>query len=231
MRAAGISHSTIQPPAPRAAAVADNRDTMSAATTTKLDLNDTAAKKQALQRVQSVIPVVPFKGVDAFFDIGGLLGNPAELQLCLDLIVHAVTPFINEVDSIGCFDARGFLFAPYLGALFQKKVFMLRKPDKMPSVSDTIEYFKEYKGDNATGGDRLSIQSYAITKGDRVLLVDDLLATGGTVEAGIRLVQQAGGKVAGAIFVVEIGVIQGRERALKVAPDAHIISLLTEKDF
>lgn len=200
-------------------------------TATKLDLNDAASKTQALKRIQSVIPVVPFKGVDAFFDIGGLLGNPAELQLALDVLVHEITPFIDEVDSIGCFDARGFLFGPYLGALFQKKVFMLRKPDKMPSVSDTIEYFKEYKGDNATGGDHLSIQSHAIKKGDRVLLVDDLLATGGTVEAGIRLVQQAGGSVTGSIFIVEIGVIGGRQRALNAAPGSRIISLLTEKDF
>ncbi|TYZ63951.1 hypothetical protein PybrP1_000355 [[Pythium] brassicae (nom. inval.)] len=199
--------------------------------TSKADLNDATAKAQALQRVRDVIPVVPFKGVDAFFDIGGLLGHPAELQIALDLLAHAVAPLADGVDSIGCFDARGFLFGPYLGALFQKKVFMLRKPDKMPSVSDTIEYFKEYKGDNATGGDHLSIQSHAVAKGDRVLLVDDLLATGGTVEAGIRLVQQAGGSVAASLFVVEIGVIGGRARALKAAPDAHIISLLTEKDF
>jgi adenine phosphoribosyltransferase len=198
------------------------------------DLTDAEQRKQALTEVAKAIPVVPFKGVDAFFDIGGLLAQPAQLETAIELFASAIEPFIDEIDAIGCFDARGFLFAPSLGVRFQKKVFMLRKPDKMPSVSDTIEYFKEYQGDNATGGDHLSIQKYAVSPGDRVLLVDDLLATGGTVEAGIRLVQQAGGKIAGALFVVEIGVIHGRERAEKAAEDLNkdrIISLLTEKDF
>ncbi|KAG1690088.1 hypothetical protein DVH05_028424 [Phytophthora capsici] len=199
---------------------------------TKLNLDDPEVKKQALAGLAKTIPVVPFKGVE-FFDVGGLLANPEKLQLTFDLFVNAVTPFIDQVDAIGCFDARGFLFAPYLGALFQKRVFMLRKPDKMPSVSDTIEYFKEYKGDNSEGGDHLSIQTYAVNKGDRVLLVDDLLATGGTCEAGIRLVQQAGASVTACIFVVEIGVLDGRGRAIKASTGekTEIISLLTEKDF
>ncbi|KAE9188780.1 hypothetical protein PF005_g19920 [Phytophthora fragariae] len=111
-----------------------------------------------------------FKGVE-FFDVGGVLVNPEKLQLTFDLFVQAVAPFKDEVDAIGCFDARGFLFAPYLGALFQTCVFMLRKTDKMPSISDAIEYFKEYKGDNSEGGDHLSIQPYAVNKGDHVLLV------------------------------------------------------------
>ncbi|KAE9179070.1 hypothetical protein PF004_g25281 [Phytophthora fragariae] len=90
----------------------------------------------------------PKKGVE-FFDVSGLLANPEKLQLTFDHFVQAVVPFMNEVDAIGCFDARGFLFAPYLFALFQTRVCMLRKPDKMPSVSDTIEYFKGYKCDNS----------------------------------------------------------------------------------
>ncbi|EEY59064.1 adenine phosphoribosyltransferase, putative [Phytophthora infestans T30-4] len=199
---------------------------------TKLKFDDPEVKRQALAGLTKTIPVVPFKGVE-FFDVGGLLANPEKLQLTFDLFEHAVAPFMDQVDAIGCFDARGFLFAPYLGALFQKRVFMLRKPDKMPSVSDTIEYFKEYKGDNGVGGDHLSIQTYAVNKGDHVLLVDDLLATGGTCEAGIRLVQQAGASVKACVFVVEIGVLDGRGRAIKASSDekTQIISLLTEKDF
>lgn len=197
------------------------------------ELNTPEQKKAALAAVAAAIPVVPFKGVD-FFDIGGLLAQPKELATAIELFAAAIEPYIDEIDAIGCFDARGFLFAPSLGVRFQKKVFMLRKPDKMPSVGHTIEYFKEYKGDNATGGDHLSMQTYAIESGDRVLLVDDLLATGGTVEAGIRLVQQAGGKIAGALFVVEIAPIGGRARAENAAEGldkTRIVSLLTEKDF
>ncbi|CAH0474738.1 unnamed protein product [Peronospora belbahrii] len=200
---------------------------------TKQNLNDPKVQKEALQSLVKTIPIVPFKGV-AFYDIGGLLANPKMLQLTFDLFVHAVTPLMDQIDAIGCFDARGFLFAPYLGAFFQKRVFMLRKPDKMPNVSDTIEYFKEYKGDHSDGGgDHLSIQAYTVNKEDRVILVDDLLATGGTCEAGIRLVQQAGASVIASIFVIEIQALGGRARAIKASTDhkAQIISLLTEKDF
>ncbi|KAE9333516.1 hypothetical protein PF008_g14412 [Phytophthora fragariae] len=111
---------------------------------------------------------------------------------------------MNEVDAIGCFDARGFLFAPYLVALFQTRVFMLRKPDKMPSVSDTIEYFKG----------TTSFCSWT------------------TCEVGIRFVQQAGASVPTCIFMVEIAV-RGRGRAIKTSTDekTQVISLLTEKDF
>ncbi|CAI5701267.1 hypothetical protein KXD40_007052 [Peronospora effusa] len=203
-----------------------------ASTTKKLNLADPEIKKQALKSVAMTIPIVPYKGVD-FFDIGGLLANPVNFQLTFDLFVHIVTPFIHQVDTIGCFDARGFLFGPYLGTFFQKRVFMLRKPDKMPNISDTIDYWKEYQGDNTTGGDSLSIQTYAVKKKDRVLLVDDLLATGGTCEAGIRLVQQAGASVIASIFVIEISELNGRERAIKASTDKkiRIMSLLTEKDF
>ncbi|KAE9203177.1 hypothetical protein PF002_g21015 [Phytophthora fragariae] len=133
-----------------------------------------------------------FKGVE-FFDVGGVLVNPEKLQLTFDLFVQAVAPFKDEVDAIGCFDARGFLFAPYLGALFQTCVFMLRKTDKMPSISDAIEYFKEYKGDNSEGGDHLSIQPYAVNKGDHVLLVYDVRdrhpprTVGGHLRHGLHL--------------------------------------------
>uniref|UniRef100_M4C3D8 adenine phosphoribosyltransferase n=1 Tax=Hyaloperonospora arabidopsidis (strain Emoy2) TaxID=559515 RepID=M4C3D8_HYAAE len=140
---------------------------------------------------------------------------------------------MDRVDAIGCMDARGFLFAPYLGVHFRKPVFMLRKPDKMPSVEHTVEYFKEYKGDSSGGGDFLSIQTYAVKKGDRVLLVDDLLATGGTCEAAIHLIQQAGASVTACTFVVEISGLNGRGRASKTSTNEQIrfILLLTEKDF
>lgn len=198
----------------------------------KLNFDDPKIKKQVLADLAGTIPIVPFKGVE-FFDIGGLLANPEKLQLTFDLLVHLVSPFRDQVDAIGCFDARGFLFGPFLGAFFQKRVFMLRKPDKMPSVSDTIEYFKEYKGDNSDGSNSLSIQTYAVNTGDRVLLIDDLLATGGTCEAGIHLVQQAGASVTICIFVIEISELNGRLRAIKASTNekTQILSMLTSKDF
>ena len=157
---------------------------------TELNLDDPKVQQHALAGLAATIPVVPFKGVE-FFDVGGLLANPEKLQLTFELFVHALTPLMDRVDAIGCVDARGFLFAPYLGVHCHEPVIILHKPDKMPSVGHTVEYFKEYKGDSSGGGDFLSIQTYAVKKGDEVLLVDDLLETGGTCEAAIRLVEHA----------------------------------------
>ena len=155
---------------------------------TELNLDVPRVKQHALAGLAVTIPVVPFKGVE-FFDVGGLLANPEKLTF--ELFVHALTPLMDRVDAIGCMDARGFLFAPYLGVHCHEPVIILHKPDKMPSVGHTVEYFKEYKGDSSGGGDFLSIQTYAVKKGDEVLLVDDLLATGVTCEAAIRLVEHA----------------------------------------
>jgi adenine phosphoribosyltransferase len=193
-----------------------------------VDFVDENKKKHARKVIASVIPIVPFKGIQGFMDIGGLLANPRHLHLTFQMLLHEIQIFQHVIDSIGCFDARGFLFAPFLGVQLKKKVFMLRKPDKMPNVSDTIEYFKEYKGDNQiSGGDHLSIQQHAVKEGEKVLLVDDVLATGGTVEAGIKLVQKAGGKIVACAFIAEIKALNGRQRAIEAVTSSLSSSSLS----
>lgn len=90
--------------------------------------------------VQQCIPMVPFKGINKFADIGGLLANPNAFIACIDLLEDALQGI--AFTSIGCFDARGFLFGPMLATRMNKKVFMLRKQGKMPRVSHQVSYSK-----------------------------------------------------------------------------------------
>ena len=97
-----------------------------------------------MARIVATIPSCSFKGIDCFYDIGGLLANPVALQGCMDLVIERYQSCADSFCSIGCFDARGFLFGPILGLALKKKVFMLRKPNKMPNVAKTWEYTKVY---------------------------------------------------------------------------------------
>ncbi|KDO21544.1 hypothetical protein SPRG_13354 [Saprolegnia parasitica CBS 223.65] len=187
----------------------------------------TTTTEQQLAKVAACIPIVPFKGV-AFYDIGGLLAHPAEFALCMDLLEAYLAPLAEKFSAIGCFDARGFLFGPLLGVRLQKKVFMLRKEGKMPRVANTVTYGKEYSGDNGHGLDSLSIQDGAVAPGDAVILIDDLMATGGTMNAGVELVKQAGGSVLMCMCLIELGALKGRDAIIKNHPDTPFYTLLSE---
>ncbi|OQR90701.1 adenine phosphoribosyltransferase [Thraustotheca clavata] len=179
------------------------------------------------KQVAACIPIVPFKGV-AFYDIGGLLANPTEFALCMDLLVELLTPLCDKFSAIGCFDARGFLFGPLLGYRLNKKVFMLRKEGKMPRVIDTVTYGKEYTGDNKHGLDSLSIQEGSVNAGDSVILIDDLMATGGTMNAGVELIKRAGGSVLMCVCLIELGALNGRQAITMNHPDTPFFTLLSE---
>ena len=143
-----------------------------------------------LQQLAAIMPLVPFKGIQ-FLDIGYLLAHPDKMALCIDLLLAKLEPYKDEFSAIGCFDARGFLFGPILGLRLGKKVFMLRKPGKMPRVAYTVQYRKEYASDTKTGYDELCIQEGVLEQGEKVLLVDDVMATGGTMAAGVELVNKS----------------------------------------
>ncbi|OQR87021.1 adenine phosphoribosyltransferase [Achlya hypogyna] len=187
----------------------------------------TPETKSELAQVAQRIPIVPFKGVD-FYDIGGLLAHPREFGLCMDLLEARLAPIADKFSAIGCFDARGFLFGPLLGLRLNKKVFMLRKEGKMPRVVNTVTYGKEYKGDNGHGLDSLSIQEGAVEKGESVILIDDLMATGGTMNAGVELVKQAGGSVLLCMCLIELGALKGRDAITTNHPDTPFYTLLSE---
>ena len=166
-------------------------------------------REQQLDEILRVIPVVPFKGIEKFYDINGILNCPAEFKMAMDLIVeHCQTV---DFDIIGCIDARGFLFGPVIGLALNKPVFMFRKNGKMPNSIVGDVYSKEYKSD--TDGERLSITEGLIgEKYKKVLIIDDLAATGGTFIAAANLVSYCGGEVVECACVIELQCLNARQK-------------------
>lgn len=149
------------------------------------------------------IPDFPKKGI-VFKDIMPLLGDKDALRYMVDaMFVHF---FGKRIDKVVSAEARGFIFGPavayHLGAGFVA----VRKPGKLPYKTRQVTYDLEY------GTDTLTMHEDALKKGDHVLLVDDLLATGGTMAATAELVEQMGGVVMGAGFIIELSFLKGREK-------------------
>lgn len=160
------------------------------------------------------IPDFPKPGIQ-FKDITPLLAEPAAFAHCVDLL--AVKYRGQAIDVIAAAEARGFLFAAPLALALQKPFVPLRKPGKLPYKTLFSKYDLEY------GTAELHVHTDGIAAGKRVLLVDDLLATGGTMQAAVNLVGMAGGEVAGIAFVIELAFLGGRE---KLKP-AEVFSLIT----
>jgi len=178
------------------------------------------------REIASVTPYYPFKGIDRFYDIGGFLKHPAVFQKAVDAIVERYRG--QQIDSIGAFDARGFILAPPVALALNLPLFMLRKKGKMPNAVSGSQYTKEYA--SKEGDDVLCIQRGAVEKGDRVLLIDDLVATGGTLLAGIELVKGFGGNVVECACVVELTQLNARARFVKEGHgDIPIWGLISEK--
>jgi adenine phosphoribosyltransferase len=137
-----------------------------------------------------------------FKDIAPLLAKPVEAKR---LTEHMSKQWQGKIDSIGGFDARGFIFGAMLAYEMELPFFMLRKKGKLPGKCKVVSYDLEY------GSASLEIQVGAVKRGARVLLIDDLLATGGTALAGCKLVESLGGKVAGLQFVIELKDLSGRQ--------------------
>jgi adenine phosphoribosyltransferase len=159
------------------------------------------------------IPDFPKPGI-LFKDITPLLAEPAALQYTIDQFAKHYP--VSSVDAVAAAEARGFLFAAPLALRLQKPLIPLRKPGKLPYQTHTLAYDLEY------GRAELQIHIDAVVNGTRVLLIDDLLATGGTMQAGCSLVETAGGTVAGCAFLIELAFLKGRQR---LAPH-EVFSLL-----
>ncbi len=149
------------------------------------------------------IPDFPKPGI-MFKDITPLLAVPRALTTTIDVLAARYPP--DTIDAIGAVEARGFLFATPLAIRLQKPLFPMRKPGKLPYQTLSASYDLEY------GAAELHIHVDAIKPGDRVLLVDDLLATGGTMRAGCNLVEKVGAVVAGCAFVIELSFLKGRDK-------------------
>ncbi|MBN9118135.1 MAG: adenine phosphoribosyltransferase [Planctomycetes bacterium] len=160
------------------------------------------------------VPDFPKPGV-LFKDIMPLLANPAAFEFAIDALCSHYPA--SGVDAIAAAEARGFLFAAPMALQMKKPLVPLRKPGKLPGATRSFKYELEY------GSAELHVHYDAIATGARVLLVDDVLATGGTMAAACKLVEEAGGSVVGCVFLIELLFLNGR------APLAgrDVFSLLT----
>ena len=148
-----------------------------------------------------------------FRDITPLLADPAALRGVIDALVAQARSF-GPVDAVLGIEARGFIFAPAIAMALDAGFVPVRKAGKLPASSYTTSYELEY------GSAELEIHRDALKPGDRVLVVDDVLATGGTMLAAADLVKQAGAQVAGNLVVIELQFLGGLERLQPVGCSA-----------
>jgi adenine phosphoribosyltransferase len=149
------------------------------------------------------VPDFPKPGIN-FYDITTLLKDPAGLAAVLQALRK---PFEGEqIDIVVGIEARGFMFAPSIAQALNAGFVPVRKPGKLPAAVESEEYALEY------GFDRLEIHRDAIQPGQRVLIVDDVLATGGTAAAVCNLVKRVGGDLRGLSFVIELDFLNGRQK-------------------
>jgi adenine phosphoribosyltransferase len=156
-----------------------------------------------LKKLIREVPDFPKVGIN-FYDITTLLKHPEGLRRTVDALCAEFRD--DKIDTVIGIEARGFIFAPaiayHLGAGFVP----VRKPKKLPAECASISYELEY------GQDTLEIHRDAVGAGHRVLIADDLLATGGTARAVVDLVEGLGGKVVGLAFVIELEFLPGRKK-------------------
>jgi adenine phosphoribosyltransferase len=139
-----------------------------------------------------------------FKDITPLLSEPRAFQYAIDKFVEHYRT--EKVDVIAAAEARGFLFAAPLALRMSKPLVPLRKPGKLPHQTHSLRYDLEY------GSAELQLHVDAVTPGARVLLVDDVLATGGTMKASCDLIRKAGGEVVGCAFLIDLTFLGGRDK-------------------
>ena len=145
----------------------------------------------------------PIKGV-MFRDITTLLNNSGGFRAAIDEFVNRYKDI--KIDKIVAIESRGFIIAAPLAYLLNVGLVLIRKPGKLPSKTIDQDYELEY------GTDRIEIHMDAINKGDKVLIVDDLIATGGTAEATVKLVKKMRGEIIECCFVIDLPDIGGRAR-------------------
>jgi len=166
-----------------------------------------------LKKLIREIPDYPKPGI-LFYDITTLLKSKQGFQSVIDqLCAHYEG---HKIDLVVGIEARGFIFAPALAYRLGAGFVPVRKPKKLPAKTAQVSYALEY------GTDTLEIHEDAVQKNQNVLLCDDLLATGGTASAAVKLIRSLGGKVDGAAFAVELSFLHGRDKL----PGLDVFSLM-----
>ncbi|HJP52290.1 MAG TPA: adenine phosphoribosyltransferase [Pseudomonadales bacterium] len=149
------------------------------------------------------VPNWPIEGV-MFRDITTILQDPSSFRQAIDLFYERYTSM--GIDKIAAIDARGFLFGSVLAYRLEVGLVPVRKKGKLPYKTISADYDLEY------GTDTLEIHQDAIESGESVLIIDDLIATGGTVSAAAELVERLGGQVVECAFLVELSDLKGRQK-------------------
>ena len=153
------------------------------------------------------VPDFPKPGIN-FYDITTLLKDPLALRMTVDRFAWLFSRGAHSgpIDKVVGIEARGYMFAPSLAYSLNAGFVPVRKPGKLPAKTVSASYDLEY------GKDRLEMHADAIAAGERVLIVDDVIATGGTAKAVANLVEGQGGKVAGFGFIIELSFLPWREK-------------------
>ena len=166
-----------------------------------------------LKKLIREVPDYPKPGI-LFYDVTTLLKDKLGFHTLIDrLCGHYAN---HHIDLVAGIEARGFIFGPALAYRLKAGFIPVRKPKKLPAKTASVSYALEY------GTDTLEIHEDAVQKGQRVLVCDDLLATGGTASATVQLIRKLGGTVDGAAFAVELSFLNGRAKL----PGLDVFSLI-----
>ena len=162
------------------------------------------------------VPDFPKQGI-IFKDICPLLANPGALRRCVDMLAG---PYMDkDIDVVAGVESRGFIFGAAAACTLGAGFVPIRKPGKLPAETISATYELEY------GSDSIEIHSDAIEPGAKVLMLDDLLATGGTMSAACDLVERLGGDIVGITFVIELCFLSGRDKLANY--DLHTLMKVT----
>jgi adenine phosphoribosyltransferase len=151
------------------------------------------------------IPDYPKKGI-LFRDITTLIKNPDAFKYATNKIIEIAKKI--KFDKVAAIESRGFIFASTLAYISNKPLILLRKKNKLPAETHSVDFKLEY------GEATIEVHKDSIEDGDKVLIIDDLIATGGTAEAAAKLIEISGGKVAGFIFVINLFDLPGNKLLL-----------------
>lgn len=168
---------------------------------------------EELKNIIRDIPDFPKKGI-VFKDITTLLSDAKSFHRMIDLIAHRYVG--QHIDKIVGIEARGFILGSALAYKLGTGITLVRKPGKLPHTTRQVTYDLEY------GTDTLEIHEDAFHPGEKILIADDLLATGGTVAAVVKLVEEFGVEIVECAFMAELGFLEGRKKL----PDGKVFSLL-----
>ena len=152
------------------------------------------------------IPDYPKKGI-LLRDITTIIKNEKALRDCIDQIVEKSKKF--KFDKIAAVESRGFVFASAVSYILSKPLIMLRKENKLPAETHSVDFELEY------GRATIEVHKDSIKKDEKVLIIDDLIATGGTAKAAAKLIEVSNGEVAGFIFVINLFDVGGFEKLIK----------------